>query len=259
WFRLDLLRRDKATEAITETAKEGGRQFVPDAVTELVTDLATMKVQQPDGSFAPQKGLYVEPLQLQVVCRRLWERMPEDKQTIDRTEVKQSGDVTNALADYYAAEVARLASGDVRIERKLREWVGEWLITPDGIRSQVLRGAGSSEGLDNGLIFSLVNTHLVRGEQREGATWYELAHDRLIEPIRNNNRDWFNFHLEEIQEFASLWEREGQPERLLLLGQDLIRANQWAEKNETILTDSDHKFLRASAAKQNAIEKEKNR
>jgi WD40 repeat protein len=256
WFRLDLLRRDKATEAITETAKEGARQFDQEAVTELVTDLATMKVQQPDGSFAPQKGLYVEPLQLQVVCRRLWERMPADKQTIDLAEIEQSGDVTNALADYYAAEVARLADGDVRVERKLREWVGERLITPDGIRSQVLRGAGSSEGLDNELIASLVNTHLVRGEQREGATWYELAHDRLIEPIRKNNQKWFDDHLHKVQKLASLWEKEGRPDRFLLLGADLIEAKEWAEQNEASQTAIERKFLEASAARQEAIERE---
>ncbi len=256
WFRLDLLRRDKATEAITETTKEGGRQVDQEAVTELVTDLATMKVQQPDGTFAPQKGLYVEPLQLQVVCRRLWERMPTDKQTIDRAEIEQSGDVTTALADYYAAEVARLANGDVRIERKLREWVGERLITPDGIRSQVLRGAGNSEGLDNELIASLVNTYLVRGEQREGATWYELAHDRLIEPIRNNNRDWFDTHLHKVQKLVSLWEKDGRPDRFLLIGADLVEANQWAEQNEASQTAIERKFLDASAARQEAIERE---
>ena len=256
WFRLDLLRRDKATEAMTETAKEGGRQFDQEAVTALVTDLATMKVQQPDGTFAPQKGLYVEPLQLQVVCRRLWERMPADKQTVDLAEIGQSGDVTKALADYYAAEVTRLADGDVRVERKLREWVGERLITPDGIRSQVLRGAGQSEGLDNELIASLVNTHLVRGEQREGAIWYELAHDRLIEPIRNNNRDWFEAHLHKVQKLASLWEWEGHPDRLLLLDADLIEANRWAEENGAFLIEAERRFLKASAAKQDAIEKE---
>lgn len=256
WFRLDLLRRDKATEAMTETAKEGGRQFDQEAVTELVTDLATMKVQQPDGSFASQKGLYVEPLQLQVVCRRLWEQMPENKETIDRAEIEQSGDVTNALADYYAAEVARLADGDVRIERNLREWVGERLITPDGIRSQVLRGAGNSEGLDNALVASLVNTHLVRGEQREGATWYELAHDRLIEPIRNNNRDWFDTHLHRVQKLASLWEREGHPDGLLLTGEELPEARLWAKENDIWLTPNEFRFLEASVAKQKAIEKE---
>ena len=37
-------------------------------------------------------------------------------------------------------------------ERVIREWVGEKLITKDGIRNQVLRGAGTSEGLRLSLI-----------------------------------------------------------------------------------------------------------
>ena len=69
-----------------------------------------------------------------------------------------------------------------------RQWVDEKLITPDGIRNQVLRGARQSEGLDSALVQKLVATHLMRSEKRGGATWYELAHDRLIEPIRDNNR-----------------------------------------------------------------------
>lgn len=250
WLRLDLLRRDAAHEAISSTAVEGGREFDPAAVDKLVRDLATMKMQQPDGTFRKQTGLYVEPLQLQVVCRGLWERMPEAKQTIELADIERFGDVTDALSGYYADEVARRAESDMHVERTIREWVGNRLITPDGIRSQVLRGAGKSEGLDNGLIASLVDTHLVRGEQRDGATWYELAHDRLIEPVRNNNRDWFDAHLHKVQKDASVWETQGRPTSLLLLGSDLAEAEHWAGQNESSLTTTEREFLGASAAKQ---------
>ncbi len=255
WFRLDLLRRDAAREAIVKTTAEGGRQFADDesgqpVVEKLVRDLATMKVQQPDGKFIEQAGLYVEPLQLQVVCRRLWEQIANDKQIIELADVKDSGDVTKALSKYYADEVARLANGDVRVERKLREWVGERLITPEGIRSQVLRGAGKSEGLDNDLIASLVNTHLVRGEQRDSATWYELAHDRLIEPVRHNNRVWSDAHLHKVQKDATAWEAQRRPTSLLLLGADLTEAKRWEAQNGLLLTQVEREFLDASSAKQ---------
>src|SRR5690606_31393647 len=32
--------------------------------------------------------------------------------------------------------------------------------------------------------------HLIRAEERLGARWYELAHDRLIEPVRLSNQTW---------------------------------------------------------------------
>ena len=255
-FRLDLLRRDAAGEVITRTAAEGGRDFDPAAEEKLIRDLSAMKVQQPDGTFLTQAGLYVEPLQLQVVCRGLWERMPEDDLHIDLADIEQFGDVTDALSGYYAGEVARIAGGDVRVERALREWCGDKLITRDGIRGQVLRGAGRSEGLENGLIASLVDTHLVRGEQRAGAVWYELAHDRLIEPVRENNRDWFDAHLHKVQKVATLWEAQGRPEGLLLPSEQLIEAKEWAAQNDSSLTPIERKFLEASSAKQEAIEKE---
>jgi len=256
-FRLDLLGREAARDAIVKPALEAGREFATEAVEKLVHDLATMKVQQPDGTFSEQIGHHVEPLQLQVVCRRLWERMPADDRTIDLDDVRELGNVTEALSGYYAGEVEKIADRDDRIERNIREWVGEKLITPDGIRGQVLRGAGSSEGLDNGLVAQLVNTHLVRGEQRAGAVWYELAHDRLISPVRDDNRAWFENHLHQVQKVAKVWEAQDEPPGLLLLGGELTAARLWAEQNEASLTAVEQKFLDASSTKQQSIDQER--
>jgi len=252
-FRLDLLGREAAREAISRSVEEGGRSFVSEAVGKLVNDLATMQVQRPDGTFESQTGPYVEPLHLQVACRGLWERLPEDRLTIDLDDIRSFGDVTKALAQYYEKEMAEIAGGDARVERALREWVGGKLITPDGIRGQVLKGAGESEGLDNELIGRLVDTHLVRGEQRAGAVWYELSHDRLIEPVRSNNKKWFDAHLSKVQKVTTVWEAQGRPDGLLLLGADLAEAKQWAAVNGFSLTAIERKFLEASEAKQEAI------
>ena len=245
-FRLDLLGRDAAQEAISRSVEEGGRQFEPEAVKRLVSDLATMQVQRPDGTFASQTGPYVEPLHLQVACRGLWERIAQDKMTIDLGDIRSFGDVTNALAEYYEHEVAVIAGGQITVERAVREWVGGKLITPGGIRGQVLKGAGESEGLDNDLIGRLVNTHLVRGEQRAGAVWYELSHDRLIEPVRKNNATWFDAHLSMLQREAVLWDRQNRPKGLLLRGQALVDAERWASEHEAELTPAETDFLAAS-------------
>ena len=255
-FRLDLLGREAAQEAISRSVEEGGRRFAPEAVGKLVNDLATMQVQRPDGTFESQTGPYVEPLHLQVACRGLWERLPANRQTINLDDIQSFGDVTQALAEYYEKEVAGIAGGDARVERALREWVGGKLITPDGIRGQVLKGAGESEGLDNGLIGRLVDTHVVRGEQRAGATWYELSHDRLIEPVRTNNKEWFEAHLSNVQKVAAVWEAQGRPEGLLLLDANLVDAKRWAAANESSLTGIERKFLEVSEGKQEAIRRE---
>ena len=56
---------------------------------------------------------------------------------------------------------------------------------------------------------------------RASATWYELAHDRLIEPVLRDNQEWFAAHLSTVEQRALQWEREGEPEGLLLTGAQL--------------------------------------
>jgi len=245
-FRLDLLGREAAREAISRSVEEGGRSFASEAVGKLVNDLATMQVQRPDGTFESQTGPYVEPLHLQVACRGLWERMPKDKRTIDPADIESFGDVTKALAEYYEREVAGIAGEDARVERALREWVGGKLITPDGIRGQVLKGVGESEGLGNELIGRLVDTHLVRGEQRAGALWYELSHDRLIEPVRKSNAAWLESHLSMLQRDAAVWKDKGRPNALLMQGRLLRTAERWAADDPSELTQVERDFLTAS-------------
>jgi WD40 repeat protein len=227
-FRVDLLTVDTATDAIAKPAKDAGREFAPEAARRLASDLAMVSVQQPDGSFAEEAGVYVEPLQLQVVCRRLWDGLPAETRTIGVENLLASGDVDAALAAYYDDSVAEIAGGDVPTERGVREWFGDRLITPGGIRGQVLREQGTSGGLDNDSVDRLVATHLVRSEERDGKTWFELAHDRLVTPVRNSNNAWLEGHLQPMQRQAALWDVEGRPDSLLLRGQGLKDAEAWA-------------------------------
>jgi hypothetical protein len=209
--RLELLGREAVEEVLTRTAGLGGRTFSESAAESLFADLARTKVQRPDGSFAEETGRFVEPVQLQVVCRRLWDAMPVDDLSIDPEDLTRFGDVGEALAGYYGDAVARIAASDLGLERRIREWFGNRLITPGGIRAQVLRGADDSDGCQNAVIEQILDTHLVRGEKRAGATWYELAHDRLIQPVRESNQDWYENHLEPFQRQAALWVKQGRP------------------------------------------------
>ena len=250
-FRVDLLGRDAAQAAMQGTAQEGRRRFETEAVEQLARDLATMQVQQPDGRFEQQVGPNVEPLHLQVACRGLWDRMPAEDLSIDVSDIESFGDVTQALARYYEDVVGALTME----QRAVREWVSEKLMTPNGIRAQVLKGAGSSEGLDNALITALVDAHLVRSEQRAGAVWFELAHDRLVEPIRKNNERWFDEHLSSVQKNAAMWEVQDRPPGLLLLGDSLAEAQIWAADRRS-LTDVEHQYLAASLERQAAVDRE---
>ncbi|HBL29666.1 MAG TPA: hypothetical protein DD490_22760, partial [Acidobacteria bacterium] len=253
-FRIDLLGLEAAREAMVAPARRAGREFP--AAEQLVHDLATMKVQQPGGSFLEETGRHVEPVQLQVVCRRLWASMPPDDLSIDAEDLDRFGDVNEALGGYYADEVARIATGSGKRERAIRDWCGEKLITAGGIREQVLREPGLSGGLANELIDGLLKAHLIRAEQRAGAIRYELAHDRLIEPVRRNNAAWRDQHLVPMQRQAALWESQGKPPGLLLGGAELVEAERWAEATMAELTEMEGRFLTESRKVQDLAEKE---
>ncbi len=253
-YRIDLLGREAALEAIARPARDGGRQFPAAAL--LVDDLRTVRVQQPDGSFAPEKGPYVEPMHLQVVCRRLWQAMPDDDLSIDAEDL-ELGNVDEALADYYRESVERVAGGSLVQERHIREWFGRRLIAAAGVRAQVLRGEEASGGLANELIERLLDSHLIRAEKRAGATWYELAHDRLVEAVRGDNAAWRRRNLSEVQRRASLWEREDRPPGMLLRDVALADAERWAAENETGLTEVEKRFLSASREAQDAADRER--
>ena len=216
-YRLDLLGPDAAREAMQGPAAGQAPPvlFTVDAADRLVDDLRRTKVQQVDGTTTETLGQYTEPVQLQVVCRQLWDNLAADDTEIGVDDVEGVGDVDQALRGYYASTVVKVADETAVRERAIREWFDHQLITEAGIRGQVLKGQGRSpegdEGLANAAIVPLVDAHLVRAEQRRGATWFELAHDRLIEPVRADNVAWFEAHLSTLQRQAALWESKSGP------------------------------------------------
>ena len=242
-FRLDLLGLAGAREAAERLALAGGRSFP--AVDQLVRDLATIQVQQPDGSFIAEQGLHVEPVHLQVVGRRMWEAMPEGALSIDAEDIARYADVSTALREYYAQAVQKIAGGDRGVERAIREWVGGTLIVA-GLRSQIRQDAGATAGLDNARITALVDSYLVRAEPRVGATWFELSHDRMVEPITRDNQAWEQQNLHPLQVQAQLWERARRPQALLMSAAALTAATAWALDHAALLTPGEQEFLALS-------------
>ncbi len=223
-FRLELLQEEAARQAIQQPARQTGVLFSDEAAVKLTNDLCRVRVQQLNGSTEECPGLYVEPVQLQVVCYRLWDHLPAGTSEIQETHIQRAGDVNTALAGYYADRVAATVQTTGVRERIIREWFDKQLITEQGLRGQVLHGPKQSQGLSNRAIIPLVDAHLVRAENRRGATWYELAHDRLISPVRNNNADWFQANLSTLQRQAALWDEQNRPVGLLLRGDALKNA-----------------------------------
>ncbi len=211
-YCLGLLDREHAIHAIRNPALASGVDFAESAAAKLAADLSG-------------ESPYVEPVQLQVVCLRLWDQARPDPTQIAETDLGGAGDVHQALAAYYTGCVTKAASGGSP-ERALRDWFDRRLISREGTRAQVLRGP--DQGLPDTAIAALVDTHLIRSDQRHNATWFELSHDRLIEPVRESNRRWREANLGPLQRQAEFWDEQKRRDGVLLRGRAFSDALKWA-------------------------------
>jgi hypothetical protein len=89
-------------------------------------------------------------------------------------------------------------------ENTIRKFFEENLITSSGTRGTVHRGPESTGRIPNTAVDILEKKYLIRKEERSGALWYELAHDRFIKPILDSNKQWKD-KLEKT--FAELWRK----------------------------------------------------
>ena len=186
-FRLERLERDGAVEAVTGPVARAGRSFAPGVAEALVEDLRSLRVDVGGDEPLEAPGEFVEPVQLQVVCRSLWSELPDDVEQITAEHVHTSGDVDEVLERFYDDAVRSAATAAHVREGRLRRWIEEAFITSVGTRSTVYQGQALTARLPNAAVEVLEDRHLIRAERRAGARWYELTHDRFIGPIQSAN------------------------------------------------------------------------
>ena len=247
-YRLDALGVDAAREAIGETA--GSDWMDADVPQRLADDLCTVSVRGANGRETFQPGRFVEPVQLQVVCRGLWEKIVARLgRKIEAADVQSCGHsaVDRALRDFFDEEVSIAATDAGVSERKLREWIEEQLISASGVRIQTLRDK-MLLGRNDDAITRLVDAHLLRSDTRDGHEWIELPHDRLVAPVRAANEAWALEHLQPFQKQAAYWQQAtGEHARSLLLSEDeLATARAYADSHADDLTQEEIGYLEAS-------------
>jgi hypothetical protein len=132
---------------------------------------------------------------LQVVCQTLWAELPPEVTEITLEQLRQFGNIDQALTRFYerAIEATVRETGKLFMlyrEYQVRKSFDEEFITPAGTRGLVYQERTRTGIIPNNAIKILENHHIIRGERRAGARWYELTHDRLIGPIQLANRRW---------------------------------------------------------------------
>jgi hypothetical protein len=206
-YRLERLRAKEAIDALTEPLRQAGLRFASDKLAEdLERDLSTEKVWT-RGRRHDIAGEFVEPMHLQVVGRTLVGNLPEGTAVIDVRHVTTHARISEALARYYNAAIAsavaqyRQASGwGARAwtavvkrrgaESRLRRWIERELITGSGTRAFAFAGDAERAGIPAPAISALSRERVLHVEQRAGADWVELSHDRFVDPVGEANAAW---------------------------------------------------------------------
>ena len=245
-YRLDLLDRKGALAAVTRPAHAQQVEFTAEAAEVLVNNLRLTRLASPHGTVKVF-GPYIEPVQLQVVCFSLWDQLrPEPGQEIGLKAVEKLADPDQALMSYYDERVRTVAASFAgEGEREIRDWFDRRLITVQGLRGRVLQG-DPGQTVSDRVVGALVNAHLIREDKRGGVTWFELAHDRLIDPVRKSNDAWGKAHLQPLQRMAAIWSAAGRPpDNYLLRHKELDEAEAWAAAHAAELNQRDKAFLEA--------------
>lgn len=231
-FRLEHLREKKALTAITKPLEKTNRSYAPGVAEQLVRNLLRIPNQSMTGTQT--LGIYVEPVQLQVVCQSLWDALTPEENVITLKHLQKYGDVSQALSNFYERSIRSVAKETSVKEEMLRRWFGDTLITPEGTRAPVNRGNEATGGMPNAAIDKLEAMRLIKGEWKGGTVrWYELAHDRFIEPIRRSNEKWLakqsrNEQIRlRLEAKASKW----QPGSKLLGAEELLEAQRLVRTN----------------------------
>ncbi|MEX5634923.1 tetratricopeptide repeat protein [Parafrankia sp. FMc2] len=187
-FAVQPLRRDAALEAVTRPLEPVGRRFDRGVAERLVDDLRTTTVTSSLGEVRESVAETVEPVHLQVVCSALWEALPEDVPVISLGHLRDHGNIDRALTDFCRRTVAEVAAQHGVPEPDVWDWLIRVFITDLGNRGTVYEGISTTGGMPNAVARALAERHVLRTEERAGSWWYELLHDRLIDPVRRGGR-----------------------------------------------------------------------
>ncbi len=148
-----------------------------------------------------------------------------------------------ALSAFYDQAIGKVAAAGGVSERELRAWFDEKLITEGRTRASVYQGKRETAGLPNEAVRLLTDQHIIRSEERAGAKWFELVHDRFVTPIKESNAQWQLHRAEQnpLLRAAQAWQ-QGRGE--------LYRSEQLQQALAVVATQKDvepvvHDFLRA--------------
>jgi hypothetical protein len=203
-FSLPLLSQDAARGAIILPAHNRGFAIEPLLVNALVETLATNRYIDDRGNLRVEPGQYIDPLHLQVVCEALWsaltQTLPEGTKNIRWSHVNSilpdqrnrgaTPYIENPIAffvssalDQFCENVIESVAARTGTSVDVIDIGCKQFISSRGTRSIVHEAPERTGEIPTHVAKGLAEGHLLSVTDQHGERLYELAHDRLIEPI----------------------------------------------------------------------------
>jgi hypothetical protein len=254
---------DAALDAVRMPV-EALRPYAPGVAEQLVDNLRLITIAGPGGKETRRQvvGEYIEPVQLQVVCFQLWERLTAEDASENSTTTPQQitledlkrmagGEdladfVNNALGGFYEQALKRVLEKEKDTdELSLRSWFTEKMITEAETRNLVYQGETHTAGMVNSAVALLTEQYLLRSETRPGGVWFELVHDRFIQPILQSNRRYTGSYVGAITLAAKNWVAKGKGREGRVVGLKLHEYQQEYNKTPALFTGLEREYLEA--------------
>jgi tetratricopeptide (TPR) repeat protein len=188
-FRLATMTREQAREAILSpaalTTPECGIEFAT-APFKVGEDLLTAML-----DFLKGQSEIIEPFQLQLLCSHLevtFAPLADSPRTepLDLAQTGGSGWMHDVVRNFYTTALRQLPAAQHRRARQLCEY---GLLTREGFRQMLPEAVIRDEWeCTPETLRQLVDTHLLRTEQRLESLFYEISHDSIARTIHQQRR-----------------------------------------------------------------------
>ena len=170
-FRLPLLTRASAREAICGPAELYGLRFDEEVLVALLHELF-------------EEG--IDPPQLSIVCDRLWEHRDPTTGKVDMDTYARLGGVREILVGYLKKTLAEGLSAHGELARR----VLSTLVTARGTKAvvslaEIAATIGDEPARVREVVLALVDARLIRELTQDEDHLFELAHEYLIEEVNS--------------------------------------------------------------------------
>jgi hypothetical protein len=148
-----------------------------------------------------------DPVMLQILCTEVYRQAvaragseARAHARIAETDLEHAGELDGVVRRYLDRVLRAVPQGSVLLSRTMLDAMITREKTKRAVTFEMLKNAdfsASGEEMER-VLATFVLHRLVRAEQRGRQTWYELSHERLVQPVDDwlkLDRDFFNFRV----------------------------------------------------------------